>query len=238
MQDLENKNFILTGAKGQLGLAISRFLKTSGANVIGFDLEDFNLKNKEDVLNAYKQTFANRKKVDGLINNAGASFFEDPLDRIEENFDETFNTNLKGLFNSIQSFVKCFDSTKQSNGSIVNIASIYGFISPHFSIYSAGDRKSSEIYGATKAGVIQMTKYFCGYLSSRNIRTNCISPGGIYNPQNPQSDSFIKKYSKNCPMERLANSEEIAGGVAYLLSDISSYTNGHNLIIDGGYSCW
>ena len=238
MKDLGGKNFILTGSKGQLGSAISKFLHDLGSNVIGFDIEDFDLKDKKDVFNAYEQTFSNKQNIHGLINNAGASFFEDPMVRIEENFDETFNTNLKGSFNSIQSFVKCHDSLKQSKASIVNISSIYGLISPNFSIYSDGDRKNSEIYGATKAGIIQMTKYFCAYLASRNIRSNCISPGGIYNPKNPQSDFFIKSYSEKCPMQRLASADEVAGGVAYLLSDISSYTNGHNLIIDGGYSCW
>lgn len=238
MQDLDDKTIIITGAKGQLGAAITKFLEDYGCKVIGLDIEDCDLKDKQAVFECYSKIFSKEKKIDGLVNNAGVSFFEDPLEREEQNFNETFNINLKGAFNSIQSFIKLFDKYSQKKASIVNIASLYGLISPNFSIYSEGDRKNSEIYGATKAGLIQMTKYFCAYLASRNIRSNCISPGGIYNPKQPQSDYFIKSYSDKCPMQRLAEDKEIAGGVAYLLSDISSYTNGHNLIIDGGYSCW
>ena len=238
MKDLEGKNFILTGSKGGLGLAISKFLHDLGSNVIGFDLEDFNLRDKKDVLNAYKETFSSKKNIDGLINNAGVGCFEDPLERSEENFDKTYDGNLKGSFNSIQSFVKCFDSLNQSSASIVNISSIYGFLSPNFSIYPSGQGKSSEIYGATKAAVIQMTKYFSVYLAGRKIRVNCVSPGGLYNPKSPQSKIFIENYSEKCPMGRLGEYTEIVGGIGYLLSNLSSYVNGHNLIIDGGYSCW
>ena len=83
-----------------------------------------------------------------------------------------------------------------------------------------------------------MTKYFAVYLSEKNIRVNCVSPGGIYNQNNPQNKDFIKKYSERCPMNRMAKDDEIVGGIAYLSSDISSYVNGHNLIIDGGFVCW
>ena len=76
------------------------------------------------------------------------------------------------------------------------------------------------------------------YLAEKNIRVNCVSPGGIYNQNNPQSNNFIKKYSDRCPMKRMAEDTEIVGGIAYLSSDISGYVNGHNLIIDGGFVCW
>ena len=121
---------------------------------------------------------------------------------------------------------------------IINIASMYGVISPDYRIYSEGDRKNSEIYGATKAAIIQMTKYFAVHLAERKIRVNCVSPGGIFNPENPQSDSFIKNYSLRCPLNRMANVNEIIGGIIFLSSDAASYVTGQNLIIDGGMSCW
>ena len=83
-----------------------------------------------------------------------------------------------------------------------------------------------------------MTKYFAVYLADKGIRVNCVSPGGIFNQNNPQNKEFVEKYNQRCPMNRMANDTEMVGGIAYLSSDISSYVNGHNLIIDGGYSSW
>ena len=105
-------------------------------------------------------------------------------------------------------------------------------------IYTDLDRKNSEIYGASKAGIIQMSKYFATHLANRNIRSNSVSPGGIYNPENPQGKDFILNYSERCPMKRMARSEEIVGAIVYLASDMASYTTGQNITIDGGMSCW
>jgi len=238
MINLKNKKVILTGCKGQLGSKITEIYEQQGAVVCGFDIDDFDLRNKGDVLSNYRNTFDKLCGVDILINNAGVSVFEDSMSRTEDDFDFVSDVNLRGTFNSIQSFVKCFDEHKQDNASIVNVGSIYGVVSPDFRMYEEGDRKNSEIYGATKAAIIQMTKYFAVYLSEKNIRVNCVSPGGIYNQNNPQNKDFIKKYSERCPMNRMAKDDEIVGGIAYLSSDISSYVNGHNLIIDGGFVCW
>jgi hypothetical protein len=76
------------------------------------------------------------------------------------------------------------------------------------------------------------------HLAKKKIRVNSVSPGGIYNIKNPQTKTFIKKYSKKNPMNRMANVCEIVGAIVYLTSDTSSYTTGHNIIIDGGMSAW
>ena len=238
MINLKDKIVIVTGNKGQLGSKITEVFKKQGAKVIGFDIQDFDLRDKEAVLNNYMNVFNKYDKVDILINNAGVSVFEDSISRTEDAFDLVTDVNLKGTFNSIQSFVKCYDGSKQNNASIVNIGSVYGVVSPDFRMYGKGDRKNSEVYGATKAGIIQMTKYFAVYLANRDIRVNCVSPGGIFNQNNPQSDEFIEKYKDRCPMNRMAEDNEIVDGIAYLASNLSSYVNGHNLIIDGGFVCW
>ena len=85
-------------------------------------------------------------------------------------------------------------------GSIVNIGSHYGAISPDPRIYTDCNRKNSEIYGATKAAVIQMTKYFAVHSAEYNVRTNAVSPGGILDSDNPQGEDFQKNYSFRCPM--------------------------------------
>ena len=71
-----------------------------------------------------------------------------------------------------------------------------------------------------------------------NVRVNCISPGGIFNPNDPQGDDFIKNYSERCPMKKMGSAEDIADGACFLSSNESSYINGHNLVIDGGFTAW
>lgn len=121
------------------------------------------------------------------------------------------------------------------SASIINIASIYGLLSPDFKIYFKGDRFSSEIYGATKASIIQITKYFAVLFAKNNIRVNAISPGGILN-KNIQTKRFIKNYSNRVPLKRMANVEDLFTAIFYLSSDYSKYSTGQNIIVDGGLS--
>ena len=192
----------------------------------------------KDVNLVFKKIYNEFGRIDVLINNAGVSTFEPFEIRPEDKFDWVMDVNLKGTFNCIQCLTNLFDLNNQDKASIVNIASIYGLISPDFRIYTDLDRKNSEIYGASKAGIIQMSKYFAVHLAERNIRCNSVSPGGIFNPENPQGKDFISKYSDRCPMKRMAKSEEIIGAIVYLSSDLASYTTGQNITVDGGTSAW
>ena len=102
----------------------------------------------------------------------------------------------------------------------------------------SSDGLKITVLPATKAGIIQMTKYFAVHLADYGIRVNAISPGGIYNPENPQSEYFINEYSKRNPMGRMGKSNELLGALFYFSSGTSSYVTGHNLVVDGGMSCW
>ena len=248
--NLSGKSVLITGASGQLGTKLTEAYVAAGCNVIGMDLNkpagsyagiDFyegNIALKKDVETVMSIVFEKYNGLDILINNAGVSTFEPFEDRPEEKIDLVMDINLKGTFLCIQTYVAEVDKRNQESGSIINIASFYGVISPDFRIYTDCDRKNSEIYGATKAGVIQMTKYFAVHLAERNIRVNAVSPGGIFNPAIPQGADFIKHYSFRCPMKRMADVKEMIGGILYLSSDAASYTTGHNIIIDGGMSSW
>ena len=248
--NLKNKVVVVTGANGQLGTTFCRAFKDTDSKVIGIDynidnnrvdgVEYFkaNITKKDEISDVFMKIMRKYGAFDILVNNAGVSTFE-PFDlRLEEKIDWVMDVNLKGSFFCIQNYVNLFDEYKLKGGSIINIASLYGLISPDFRIYTDCDRKNSEIYGATKAGVIQLTKYFAVHLADRNIRVNAISPGGIFNPGNPQGEDFVKNYSFRCPMKRMAKEEEIIGALLYLASDAASYTTGSNLILDGGMSCW
>lgn len=248
--NLSGKVILVTGATGQLGKKICESFLAIGCKVIGLDLKtvenrvegveyyDANIAVKTEVETVMGKIFDLYNGVDILINNAGVSTFEPFEEREEEKFDWVMDVNLKGTFWCIQSYTNEFDKIKKDKGAIINVASFYGVISPDFRIYESGDRKNSEIYGATKAGVIQMTKYFAVHLADRSIRVNSISPGGIFNPDFPQADGFVKNYSFRCPMKRMANAEEMIGAFLYLGSSAATYTTGQNIIIDGGTSCW
>jgi len=250
--DLEGKTVLVTGAEGQLGKEICAAYVSAGSRVVGADKISSKVKNssednidhvilditdKRSVAETLEKIYAKYGSLNILVNNAGISVFEPYEDRDEESFDSVMDVNLKGVFFCIQAYAKKLKEKRQK-GNIVNIASIYGAVSPDPRIYTDCPRKSPEVYGATKAGVIQMTRYFATHLAGHDIRVNCVSPGGIFNPDSPQGEDFIKNYSHRCPMARMANTEEIVGGVLYLSSGASTYTTGQNLIIDGGMSSW
>ena len=193
---------------------------------------------QKEIASCFENIFKKYGKIDILINNAGVSVFELFEKRKEKSLDFVMDVNLKGTFFCIQAYVNLFDKYKSKKGSIINVASFYGVISPDFRIYTDCSRKNSEIYGATKAGVIQMAKYFAVHLAGRNIRVNAVSPGGIYNPAKPQGKDFIKNFAFRCPDKRMGNDSELIGALVYFSGDSASYTTGQNLLIDGGMSCW
>jgi len=250
--DLKDKNVLVTGAAGQLGRTICGAYIKAGSRVIGADNDSngkkksdpglaeyllMDISDKESVVKAFKHIYSKSGRLDMLVNNAGVNVFEPFEERSEKSFDWVTDVNLKGTFLCIQEYAKQARRGLHK-GSIVNITSLYGVISPDFRIYTDCNRSNSEVYGAVKAGIIQMTKYFAVHLAQYGIRVNCVSPGGIFNPDSPQGADFIKNYSYRCPMGRMAKAEEMVGGVLYLSSEAAAYTTGQNLVIDGGFSCW
>lgn len=244
-----SSSVIITGSSGLLGKELVKAYLDQGLYVIGIDTvknkhnnsKFFFLKcdiaNELDIKKIFSFLKKNKLKPQILVNNAANSFFGPFNKRKVTEIDKMTSVNIKGTFLLIREFYKNIKKSKE-NLNIVNIASIYGLISPDPKNYQFEKMQNSEIYGATKAGVIQMTKYFAIHLKDKNIRVNSISPGGIFNTENPQSKFFIDKYSSKNPLGRMAKVSEIVDGVIFLSSDKASYVNGHNLVIDGGMSCW
>lgn len=248
--NLSRKTVLVTGAAGQLGSVICDAFHQSGAHVVALDLAEpdrplscaafyrLDITDKKQVGAVFGQIAQSAGALDVLVNNAGVSVFEPFEERPEESFDRVMDVNLKGTFFCIQEYVTRYDACGQEAGAVINIGSIFGVVSPDFRNYTDCDRKNSEVYGATKAGVIQMTKYFAVHLAARNIRVNAVSPGGIYNPSSPQGEDFINNYAFRCPMARMAYDSEMVGALIYLASDAASYTTGQNLVVDGGMTSW
>jgi NAD(P)-dependent dehydrogenase (short-subunit alcohol dehydrogenase family) len=123
--------------------------------------------------------------------------------------------------------------------SVVNIASMYGSVSPDPSIYGTSGANNPPSYGAAKAGLIQFTKYAACHLAAEGIRVNCISPGPFpakrYLDQDPE---FKGRLQKKVPMGRTGDPQELQGPLLFLASDASSYVTGINLPVDGGWTAW
>ena len=149
-----------------------------------------------------------------------------------DNFSSSLKTNVVAIFSITKLFYKLLKIS--NNPQIINLGSIYGVISGDPRIYP-NKKVTSDAYAASKAAIIQLTKYYAVHLSKYKIRVNCISPGGIFNNQN---NEFIKNYIKKVPMKRMAKVDEIVNCINFLLSDKCNYINGHNLIIDGGFTSW
>jgi NAD(P)-dependent dehydrogenase (short-subunit alcohol dehydrogenase family) len=131
---------------------------------------------------------------------------------------------------------------KNKSGVIINISSDLGVIAPDQRIYEKSLSSSSEVkyfkpfsYSVIKHGLIGLTKYLSTYLADFGIRVNTLSPGSIFNYQDPE---FLQNLEKNIPLRRLASVNEYRGAIQFLASDASSYMTGQNLIIDGGRSTW
>jgi NAD(P)-dependent dehydrogenase (short-subunit alcohol dehydrogenase family) len=102
-----------------------------------------------------------------------------------------------------------------------------------FTIYEGYGGTSPAAYAAIKGGLINLTRYLASYFGKYNVRVNCVSPGGIKENQHP---SFIERYESKSPLKRMANPEEMAPAIMFLLSEDASYITGHNLMVDGGWT--
>lgn len=237
------KNIIVTGSSGQLGAVFVKHLsKNENFKIYACDTNppakkmaknatyvNLDITNESQVISFFKSL----NKIDVLINNAGIGVFTPFEERTVEEFTNVFDVNLKGTFLMSREAIK--KMRKASAGKIINIGSIYGVVSSNPSIYGRSGRNNSEIYSVTKAGIIMLTKYLSAHYANSNIQINAISPGGIYRNQ---SDDFLSNYSSINPSGRLANDIELLPALEFLMSDENNYTNGQNIIVDGGFTAW
>lgn len=258
--DVSNKVVIITGATGNLGAEYVKGFSQAGANVVIADLEFKNCKkladeikekydvdplpikldlnNKKSINLMIKKTILKYSKIDVLINNAAYQGNDKLRTTKFENFpleawNQGLGVNLTGIFLTCQEVGKVM--SKQGFGNIINIASTYGIVAPDQRIYGKSGQNAAAFYSATKAGVINLTRYLASYWRGSGIRVNTLSPGGVKRNQKP---SFIKKYSDKTMLGRMANRDEYVGSLIFLASEASSYMTGSNLIVDGGWTAW
>jgi NAD(P)-dependent dehydrogenase (short-subunit alcohol dehydrogenase family) len=245
--NFRNKVVIITGSEGKLGSKISDLYINLGSKVYGIDLKSKNkiddkkffrgsITNEKFLKNVLLKILNKEKRIDIIINNAAATVYTPFEKRTEKEINLVLNTNIKGTINVCRTYFALHKKKKLKSCKIINIASIYGIVSPDFRIYGKKDNINSEIYGASKAALIQLTKYFAVSMAKHNIKVNCISPGGIEDKKH--SKSFIKNYRSRVPLNRMANVSDLYGALIYFSGENCNYTIGQNLIIDGGLSIW
>jgi NAD(P)-dependent dehydrogenase (short-subunit alcohol dehydrogenase family) len=266
--DLTGRVAIITGGLGQLGQRFALALATYGAKVCLVDICDYRIgksnlideaiekgwvfsfkadvTDKESLEKIAKRIEQEIGSISILINNAaidappGAAAsenvpFEDySLDSLYKMID----VNIVGTFICCQVFGKMMASN--GIGSIINISSIYGLLSPNQTIYEY-KRKNGEKwfkpvgYSVTKSAILNFTRYLATYWATSGVRVNTLSPAGIFNNQD---EEFLKAYCSHIPIARMADANELNGAIVFLSSDASSYMTGANLVIDGGWTAW
>jgi NAD(P)-dependent dehydrogenase (short-subunit alcohol dehydrogenase family) len=179
-----------------------------------------------------------------LVNNAGIDQAPDspggrhhletlPIDE----FRRMVEVNLLGTFQVTQVFGAIMAG--HGGGSIINIGSLYASVSPdpHFYDHLAGNAPflKSPAYGASKAGVVNLSKFFSTHWAGAGVRVNTLSPGGVLAGQDEQ---FKAKYGARVPMRRMAEAEDLKGPLVFLASRASSYVTGHELRVEGGFTAW
>jgi NAD(P)-dependent dehydrogenase (short-subunit alcohol dehydrogenase family) len=262
-RELDGSVAVVTGAFGKLGPVWVNALAGAGATVVGVDVRDdgaaslaeratsaggsFRLEFADVTDRAAVGEVARRvEAADGipsvLVNSAGIDqppSSEGRTSRVEdvptEDFRRTVDVNLTGTFNASQAFGALM--VEAGRGSIVNIGSLYASIAPDPSFYEHLELDPPFLkpaaYGASKAGVLSLTRYFARLWGPRGVRVNALSPGGV---KGGQDDEFVRKYCARVPLGRMAEAEDLAGPLLFLVSDSSRYLTGHELRVDGGFT--
>lgn len=209
--------------------SLSKELNTEKIDFVILDITS-----KESLTKCIDSLNEKYSRIDALVNNAyprnknyGKQFFDVEY----EDFIENTGLNLGGYFTASQQFAKYFK--KQGYGNIINISSIYGVVAPKFEIYEGTNMSMPVEYAAIKSGLIHLTKYMAKYFKGMNIKVNALSPGGILNNQ---SQEFLEKYNSFASSKGMLEASDLNGTLVYLLSDMSKYVNGQNIIVDDGWS--
>lgn len=264
--DLTGRVAVVTGGTGILGRRFTAALADHGASVAILDLDADAVRGSAEELRgeygvpaagfvcdvadptSVRETIdaveAALGPIDVLHNNAASKssslegFFA-PLEDVSlETWREVMAVNLDGMFLVAREVGTRM--VERRRGSIVQTASIYGVVAPDQRIYEGssylGMRISSPVvYSASKAGVVGLTRHLAAEWGPHNVRVNTLVPGGVRSGQN---DTFLQRYSQRVPLGRMADADEMAGGLVFLASDASTYVTGQTLVVDGGLSAW
>jgi len=256
MTDLFNLNGMcaaVTGGYGHLGEAMCRALASYGANVYvlarseekfhgtfsdnpkGIHFLSCDISSTPSVQNSVREIQQECGRLDILVNNANYAETDQPLNLSDDAWAYTVDGVLGSVYRCIREVAPVMSQI--GRGSIINIGTMYGEVSPDFELYSDHPEMTNPPhYGAAKAGVIQLTRYFAQLLGRDGIRVNAISPGPFPSPVVQQKQEFVKKLEQKTAMDRIGQPEDLAGAVVFFASESSGYVTGQNLVVDGGWT--
>jgi len=261
--DLTDRVALVTGAAGHLGHSMAFALAEAGAHVllngrskaklelladeirstglkvsaVAGDICDDNF--LQDMIKKCEENFG---RLDIIVNNAYAGNAGNMDNSSLEEFRKAYEVNVMAAFRIIQLAMPLLKVAGQQNAggaSVINIASMYGTVSPDPRIYGNSGQNNPPFYGAAKGALIQLTRYAACNLAPHKIRVNAISPGpfpaGNLKESNP---AFYQELCNKNPMNRIGQPDELAGAILFLASDVASFVTGINLPVDGGWTAW
>jgi len=242
---------------GQLGRVYTEGLRERGMHVAVFDTAEgdvpegarafaVDITDRAGLEDALRELESDWGVPHLLVNNAG---LDSPPDAPEEevgpfetypesSFDEVMDVNVKGTFLCCQ--VVGGAMARAGRGSIVNVSSIYGLLSPVQDLYAFRRERGETFvkpvaYSVSKSAILNLTRYLATYWAKDGVRVNTLTLAGVWNDQPPE---FLEAYSARVPLGRMLEAREALGAVVFLASDASSYVTGSNVVVDGGWSAW
>jgi NAD(P)-dependent dehydrogenase (short-subunit alcohol dehydrogenase family) len=260
--DLRGEVALVTGAAGLLGEVWAEALAGAGADLVLTDLDGAaaarraaaiaaaagvravglaqDVTRPEDWRRVFAETGAGLGLPSVLVNNAGytnrtpsanygAAFEDFPL----AEWRQILEVNLTGTLLGCQTVGPAM--VARGRGAIVNVASLYGLVSPQHPVYEGTGQRQPAAYSVSKAGVLALTRYLATLWAPRGVRVNAITPGGVHAGQDA---AFLERFGERCPAGRMAEPGELRGAIVYLASPAASYVTGHNLVVDGGWTVW
>lgn len=243
--------YIVTGGAGHLGRHICHGLASAGAHVLCLSSRPIDLSGLpafadgsvgckvcdvsdegqfEELAHAFMRECG---RLDGLVNNAVRAPRGINLDMPRAQFDAGLGTILTHYFTCVR-IVRHY---MEEGGSIVNMASLWGLVSPSPEIYLDLRNEPSIAMPPAAAGILQLTRYLAVLMAKSRVRVNALVPGWFPKKRGPDRPDYMAQICERVPMGRIGQPEEIVGSVVYLLSDASSYMTGQHLVLDGGYTC-
>lgn len=249
---LQDKTILLTGAAGLFGRGLASALVEAGATLIIASRSVENLQavaaaetarghrvhaeafdqGDEDSILALRGRIESRfGPLHGLVNNSVLRPMKGTLGSVDQ-WEDSMRVNATGLMLMHRHFGTTM--AEAGRGSIVNIGSIQGMIGPSYELYagtSMGDMPPDYFFH--KGGMLNLTRFYAALYGPKNVRVNCLAPGGFFNNQ---PELFVQRYSEHTMLNRMADDDDLGGAVVFLLSEASRYITGVNLPVDGGYT--
>lgn len=259
MFSLKDRVAVVTGGLGQLGRQFTTALGSAGARVAVLDHREGSAADTDSLLHV-RADVTDRASLERavavvearwgpphiLINNAALDSPPDAPAGANGPFEgypvdlwrSVLDVNVTGVFLCCQ--VIGGRLAAAGRGSVINISSIYGLVSPDQRIYEYRRQAGDEFfkpaaYSASKSALLNLTRYLATYWAPKNVRVNTVSFAGVFNNQDP---AFLQEYTRRVPLGRMAREDEYNGAILFLASDASSYMTGANLVLDGGYTAW